>query len=403
MSEIKKYIPPQKRNNNKNKEIIDVYFMNKIFKFSIFKNDDICNKMKKYKAPYETFILHILFCLNEKEYYIRKEKTKEYKKSSSYNKTFYFDIGGYIGDTSIFLKEYFDYLYVFEPSRIIFNKLNENINLNKIKNINNIIINNCAIEDGTKNEIKIGKSLEIIQTKDKENVKHYGSTKQVENEEKNYEIIKAISINDYINTLNNKNEILNTDNQIIIKIDIEGFEYNAIKGFENLLSSHNLIIIYEYNERQDKNNSITKKLYENGYKVVIYIHHNNYMVMKPETFEKISKKYFCINNRFFGINNFIEKISPREMFNYIKLFHNENCIKIYFNKFNNEVLQNFILERNNKIQTIGNQFGIKLITEINKLEINISDNELETNYIFYHSKYETIYYYEKLINNFNDI
>jgi hypothetical protein len=125
--------------------------------------------------------------------------------------------------------------------------------------------------------------------------------------------------------------------------------------------------------------------------------------MKPETFEKISKKYFCINNRFFGINNFIEKISPREMFNYIKLFHNENCIKIYFNKFNNEVLQNFILERNNKIQTIGNQFGIKLITEINKLEINISDNELETNYIFYHSKYETIYYYEKLINNFNDI
>ena len=254
--------------------------MNNDFKFCIFENDEICNKMKKYKSPYETFILYILFCLNEKKHYkLINENTdnNKYELVNSNIKSYYFDIGGFIGDTSIFLKDYYDKIFVFEPSIKIYQKLEKNLLLN---NTNNIFINNKAVGNIFNFQINIETDLENIITNEGDRLLHYGATKQVNDDNLNSSIAEkcdVITMANFINSLND-DEILNSKNQLIFKIDIEGYEYNAIEGFDDLLEK-DLIIIYEYNERQLKNKSIVSKLKKYGYLIVIYIHHNNYMVM----------------------------------------------------------------------------------------------------------------------------
>lgn len=119
-------------------------------------------------------------------------------------------------------------------------KINPDIEINdddkKYKtqnNINNITFNHF----GATNIIKIDNENEKV---DKEN-------EQIN--DNSYEKVELISINSYIDELKNKNEILNGLN--IFKIDVEGFELDVLQGMTNVLDK-NLVIIYEYNERQKK-------------------------------------------------------------------------------------------------------------------------------------------------------
>jgi len=166
-----------------------------------------------------------------------------------------FDIGGNIGLYTLYLNDNYSDLkiHVFEPIKELHKKLVHNVNVNK-KNNNKIITNNVGVGDITSN-LTINffpnadglstlnndieeKTKKIIESKCKNtNILSYFcesfySTvlkKSLTNVKQNISIIK---MTDYIKQHNIKKINL-------VKIDVEGFEYNVING----LSSEDFKII----------------------------------------------------------------------------------------------------------------------------------------------------------------
>jgi len=115
-------------------------------------------------------------------------------------------------------------VYCFEPDTINFNYLNK-----AVRGYQNIIINNKAVGPKTE-KLKIYTSKEL-------NVDH--RTYKPEEYERETEI-DAVSIDDYLKNINQ-------DEIHFIKIDIQGFEMQAMKGMEQTLKNNPKIkIISEF-------------------------------------------------------------------------------------------------------------------------------------------------------------
>ena len=126
-------------------------------------------------------------------------------------------------------------IYAFDASKKAIDNLKQNIDLNKIKNINYF---NIGIGD---------KNIEAYFDEDIDNLKNDGSFRFTQNS--NNEKIKIYKLDDIF-----KNEKISLKENIIIKLDLEGFDFLALKGLSETIQKSKVIIFIE----------ISKMLLENS-------------------------------------------------------------------------------------------------------------------------------------------
>ena len=215
---INKYLP------KKNKKIYYLYFS--IFKFLTrsrfilnFKNYKFYSSFKK-KSLSRWMLKNLKAWDNENVekiiYFIKK-----------YNASFV-DCGCNFGAYSIAIaKEFEDQnIYAFDASKKAIYNLEQNINLNKIKNISYF-------------NIGIGSTnTEMYFNEDLNDLKNDGSFRFTQNEANHK--IKIYQLDDIF-----KNEKISLKENIIIKLDLEGFDFLALKGLTNTLKRSKVIIFIE--------------------------------------------------------------------------------------------------------------------------------------------------------------
>lgn len=142
-------------------------------------------------------------------------------------------------------------VYAFDASKKIIARLEENINLNNISNIN---IFNFGIAD----------KIDYINFDDNlRNFKNSGSYRFVNKAHNNLNRVKVYSLDELVN----ENKIELTKN-IIIKLDIEGFEFKALRGMVKILENNNVFILFEFSKmllenEEDFKNRFEKFIFEN--------------------------------------------------------------------------------------------------------------------------------------------
>ena len=153
-----------------------------------------------------------------------------------YNGSFV-DCGCNFGAYSIpIAKEFKDQnIYAFDASKKAIYNLKQNIELNKIKNINYF---NIGIGD---------KNTEAYFNENIDNLKNDGSFRFTQN--KDNEKINIYKLDDIF-----KNEKISLKENIIIKLDLEGFDFLALKGLSETIKKSKVIIFIE----------ISKMLLENS-------------------------------------------------------------------------------------------------------------------------------------------
>ena len=135
------------------------------------------------------------------------------------------DIGAHIGFYSILTSEYFKQVYSFEPNFRNYQKLLKNIKQNKLER--KIRTFNYGLGEKQQKIKGISASKgELIQT----------SGFSISKNNKTGEDVLIIKGDDTI-------KLVNKD--ITIKIDVEGYEYNVLKGLEATLSNNNCFIQIE--------------------------------------------------------------------------------------------------------------------------------------------------------------
>ena len=219
--------------SKKNKKNYYLYFS--IFKF-LTKSKFILNfKNYKFYASFNKKSLSRWMLKNLKPW--DKENVKKViyfiKK---YNGSFV-DCGCNFGAYSIpIAKEFEDQnIYAFDASKKAIHNLKQNINLNKIKNINYF---NIGIGD---------KNTEAYFNEDIDNLKNDGSFRFTQNS--NNEKINIYKLDDVF-----KNEKISLKENLIIKLDLEGFDFLALKGLSETIKKSKVIIFIE----------ISKMLLENS-------------------------------------------------------------------------------------------------------------------------------------------
>ena len=124
-------------------------------------------------------------------------------------------------------------VYAFEAFKPSFNKLKYHIDSNQI---NNTLVEHCAIVDQEK-------MIEILYHKDEQN---FGMASSYLQEFSNKELVKGISLDDYV-------EDKTIQNIKLIKIDIEGGEYDALQGMKQILKNQKPKVLIEVNTIAQKN------------------------------------------------------------------------------------------------------------------------------------------------------
>jgi len=217
---INKYI------NKKNKKIYYLFFS--VFKFLTKSNFILQFKDYKFYASFNKKSLSRWMLKNLKVWDSENIEKAIYF-IEKYNGSF-IDCGCNFGAYSIPIAKKFKNLniYAFDASKKAIYNLKQNINLNNIKNINYF---NIGVGD---------KNTEMYFNEDVNNLKNDGSFRFIKKKNKNKNKIKIYKLDDFFK---NKNIFLNRN--IIIKIDLEGFDFLALKGLTNTLKKSKVIIFIE--------------------------------------------------------------------------------------------------------------------------------------------------------------
>lgn len=202
----------------------------------------------------------------------------------------FFDVGSNIGYFSVLASSIigeFGQVHSFEPIEENHKELEFTINQNKIKNI-------------TANNVAVGpKNGEMTLYTGSKKIANSGWASLVKTDRRpDPVIVNMLSLDEYINI----NNIKRID---MIKMDIEGAEFDALLGAEKLLSLHNGVQIiceinpFLLNRRNMNSTSITHLLADYGYKIYI-LSKKGLELIRPEneitTFENIlCKKDWSLN------------------------------------------------------------------------------------------------------------
>ena len=208
----------------KNKKIYHLYFS--IFKF-LTKSEFVLN-FKNYKF-YASFNRKSLsrWMLKNLQPWDKKNVEKVIYFIKEYNGSFV-DCGCNFGAYSIPIAKKFEdqNIYAFDASKKAIYNLKQNIELNKIKNINYF---NIGIGD---------KNTEAYFNENIDNLKNDGSFRFTQN--KDNEKINIYKLDDIF-----KNEKISLKENIIIKLDLEGFDFLALKGLSETIQKSKVIIFIE--------------------------------------------------------------------------------------------------------------------------------------------------------------
>lgn len=170
------------------------------------------------------------------------------------DKSLFIDVGANIGNNTLsFAKKYTNsYCYSFEPHPKYYNQLKENIELNKLKNVEfyNLCLSNCS-EDTyfylDKNNPGGSRMLKNpLSFHKKINLNNYEEIRM--KTEALDVFLKSIKISDY--------------NNFFLKIDVEGNEKKVLQGSEKFILSYFPDILLEIEEKNfDKDQDIRKTLF----------------------------------------------------------------------------------------------------------------------------------------------
>lgn len=186
----------------------------------------------------------------------------------------FIDIGANIGVYTILVTKKLNIsTYAFEPEPINYTSLMSNIYLNGLESRASIY--NIALSDN------VGKAPLYISTEPKvfDNNKHNsGSNSLIKNEERHDNYIEV--------EMKSLDKILSfTNHNILIKIDVEGYEYNVLKGMTHLLTTNNCLIQIEiFNKNFNKIKSLLSKY---SYSLCEQNSANNYIFTKTANHNKL--------------------------------------------------------------------------------------------------------------------
>ena len=170
------------------------------------------------------------------------------------NNNYFFDIGAHQGYYSFIASKYCKKIFAFEPLKKFYKEIEYHIKLN---NIDNIRLHNYGFGDGE--YLEYGNYLEIKK-------------------------FKTIKLSDFI-----KNQNLENQN-ILFKIDVDGFENSLIQGFKEIINTNNYSIVIDY--YQDR---IEADKYKNNILDLIDLYADKSFLFNKQNFNRIdiTKKYDC--------------------------------------------------------------------------------------------------------------
>lgn len=273
---INKYI------NKKNRKIYYLYFS--IFKFLSVSKFILNFKKYKFYSSFDNKSLSRWMLKNLVEW--DKENVKKiifFMKK--YNGSFV-DCGCNFGAYSIPIAKKFknQNIYAFDASKKAISSLRQNMFLNKIKNINYF---NIGIGD---------KNTEMYFNEEISELKNDGSYRFTKVKKK--EKIKIFKLDDIF-----KNKKIKLKKNIIIKIDLEGFDFLAMKGLKSTLKKSKVIIFIEISKMLlDNSNDFFKEfaLFVKKNKLNIYD-----LNLKNKSVKQIIKLLKSINTRYETIGDYI--------------------------------------------------------------------------------------------------
>lgn len=150
-----------------------------------------------------------------------------------------YDVGAYIGTHALPLSKFCKYVVAFEPSLEIYDVLTKNM---KNNNINNVLALNRAVG--------LGNELEFFEKKD-------GSSRF--NGRKGKKSMKKTIRLDHLKP----QCLVTTDRVDLIKIDVEGHEFDVLEGARLLIEKNRPIILIEVFKK--KKNKLMNWCFENEY------------------------------------------------------------------------------------------------------------------------------------------
>ena len=230
-------------------------------KINLYSRSDIKWKLNLSEGIDLSIFLFGSFQVNVVEALIKVINILNKKKGKYFN---IIDVGSNIGDKSLLLSKKLIKLgiknfkiFSIEPTSYAFQKQKINLNLNReLKK--KISLYNCFISNKKKKPKSTYSSWELNSNQKKHKI-HKGTLKKID------ESTKCISLDQFINNNNIKGEI-------IIKIDVDGFEMNVLESLKKYLKKKNPIILMEYADYA---------LHENGYtknKFLMFLKKYNYKI-----------------------------------------------------------------------------------------------------------------------------
>ncbi len=229
-------------------------------------------------------------------------KTKNFRDSSC------LDIGAAIGNHSIFFSKYFKNTFSFEPNQDTYSLLNFNVknnSKNKVKTFNF----GASNKDEEKNLLSIQKT-------------NLGGDRII-NDITYMENTRKVSLKKLDKIINQQ-----SINKIeLIKLDIEGYELNALKGLEETINKFSPIIIFECHIKDTYLENNKRKS-----KVIEFLKKKSYKFFYDPSPEYINKKFWVrgigfINYIIYFISTLIFGLSKR-VYKLKRIYNLEN--KKYF-------------------------------------------------------------------------
>lgn len=206
------------------------------------------------------------------------------------------DVGSNIGNHAIYFSRYFEKVFAIEPSKIAYKILKLNIQMNNIKNI---VTKNIALSSNH--------SIKKFNDSHKYNLS-VSSTSFIKNKT---QLIR-------LETFKGDDVFANIKNIGLIKLDIEGHEYDAILGMKKIIAKNMPIILFEANKESKYTNSTFGLLNKMGY---------SFWAIEDErlpAMNRLLKFLYCI---IFGWRVFLYKIELPNLESHrlvISLPHNGN-------------------------------------------------------------------------------
>lgn len=214
------------------------------------------------------------------------------KQADKYSKYIVFDVGANQGNyTELLLKNINNiYVYAFEPHPITFKKLNE-----RFITYNNIKLFNVALSD------KIGDS-NIYDYLNNDGSTHASLKSQVFSDIHYQSHISHSVLTSTIDQMTNDN---NVEFIHFLKIDVEGMEYEVLKGAKKMITNKKISIIqFEFT----KINAISKVFFKDFWDMLS----NNYKIYRllPKGLLQITT-YDPTINEIFGFHNYVAIINDK--------------------------------------------------------------------------------------------